>query len=223
MAGGPFATALPCFRCATAGLVTRAERTSEGLETDLYRCPNGHVFGVDWRRGPPTAPTWPPSPAEVAAIERLRPPLSPRPLAPEPPRHYVAAHPLPPAPALLAWLDARRRAGDRLRLPIVLTRSDLGFSPRRARLGAAADAPALLVDDSALGIALADRARHAAADAPTLALWLEGQWRGGDPPVFAVLRVGAALGPGELAAASAEAEVPAGTLPPSAAPAMDPA
>ncbi|MGZ3474132.1 MAG: hypothetical protein ACXWUG_07255 [Polyangiales bacterium] len=40
----------------------RAERTSEGQETDLYRCEQGHEFGIDWSpEGPPTSPRWPPS------------------------------------------------------------------------------------------------------------------------------------------------------------------
>jgi hypothetical protein len=38
----------------------RAERTGEGSEDDMYRCEAGHVFGIDWSMGAPTAPQWPP-------------------------------------------------------------------------------------------------------------------------------------------------------------------
>ncbi|MBS1120091.1 MAG: hypothetical protein H6Q90_2319 [Deltaproteobacteria bacterium] len=68
MAGGPFAHAVPCMHC-----FDRAERTGEGLETDWYRCPAGHEFGVDWdAAGPPTSSRWPPSAAEIAEFERFR-------------------------------------------------------------------------------------------------------------------------------------------------------
>ncbi len=48
MAGGENARIVPCMTCGA-----RAERTYEGIEDDLYRCDNGHSFGVDYRRGPP--------------------------------------------------------------------------------------------------------------------------------------------------------------------------
>jgi hypothetical protein len=74
MAGGPFAQSIYCMQCAGEGLVTRADRVHEGLESDHYRCLEGHEFGVDWSRGAPTSPQWPPPPDELAAIEAMRDP-----------------------------------------------------------------------------------------------------------------------------------------------------
>ena len=48
--------------------LTRAERTREGVESDDYRCDNGHTFGMDWRRGPANEPQWPPSDELRAAL-----------------------------------------------------------------------------------------------------------------------------------------------------------
>ena len=48
--------------------LVKATRTSEGMETDWYQCPEGHTFGVDWEHGgPPTEPQWPP-PAELVEL-----------------------------------------------------------------------------------------------------------------------------------------------------------
>ena len=69
MAGGPFAEHVHCMQCADRGVVTRAERVHEGVETDLYTCPKGHEFGLYWHRGAPESPQWPPPADEVAVIE----------------------------------------------------------------------------------------------------------------------------------------------------------
>lgn len=71
MAGGPFVQYVPCMQCAGGGVVTRAERDDEGVEDDHDVCARGHRFGTDWSRGPASEPQWPPSPAEVAAIEAM--------------------------------------------------------------------------------------------------------------------------------------------------------
>lgn len=71
MAGGPFAQHILCMTCAGDGLVTRAERVYEGAEDDIYICPKGHEFGIDWSRGAPESPQWPPGADEVAAIEAI--------------------------------------------------------------------------------------------------------------------------------------------------------
>lgn len=63
MAGGPHAAVVPCFTCGA-----RAERVSEGFESDQYVCEQGHLFGIDWRDKPPTEPQWPPS---AKALELL--------------------------------------------------------------------------------------------------------------------------------------------------------
>lgn len=62
MAGGIYATAIPCLRCAG-----RADRIAEGLEIDYYRCQTcGYEFGIDWASaGAPLKPCWPISEAEA--------------------------------------------------------------------------------------------------------------------------------------------------------------
>jgi len=61
MAGGELAKNVPCMECLGDGLLTKAVRIYEGCEDDHYRCEKGHVFGMDWRRGPATEPQWPPA------------------------------------------------------------------------------------------------------------------------------------------------------------------
>jgi len=57
MAGGPNAAAMLCTQC-----LGKANRIAEGLEDDYYQCERcGNRFGVDWRRGKPAAPLWPPT------------------------------------------------------------------------------------------------------------------------------------------------------------------
>lgn len=70
MAGGPFADAVMCLTC-----LERADRVGEGQETDWYVCSVcGQKFGVDWSdAGPPQAPAWPPTAAQIAEARRLRP------------------------------------------------------------------------------------------------------------------------------------------------------
>ncbi|MCW8140373.1 MAG: hypothetical protein KIT58_15845 [Planctomycetota bacterium] len=66
MAGGPHARIVPCMECAGP-----AERTHEGVESDRYRCRAcGEEQGIDWRRGPAEAPTWPIPRDEAEAIRR---------------------------------------------------------------------------------------------------------------------------------------------------------
>lgn len=209
MAGGPFAEFIPCMTCMADGIVTRAERVYDGAEDDHYVCARGHRFGVDWARGAPTGPQWPLTPEQVAAIEATaEDPPPQRLLRPDTAvRTFVPGSPTSPAAALIAWLATVGPA--RLRLPVALVRGDFAFSLRGARIGAAADALEIRLDDCALGVGLAERARQALGDAPSGALWLEGRWRGGDDRVFAVLKVGDPLPPAELAAAVAEIEAPA--------------
>jgi hypothetical protein len=53
-----------CMRCGE-----KAQRTYEGIEDDHYRCERcGFEFGVDWSRGPPERPCWPPSDEEREAF-----------------------------------------------------------------------------------------------------------------------------------------------------------
>ncbi len=48
------------------GVLTKATRIREGMETDQYRCEKGHEFGMDWPE-PATEPQWPPPP-EIAEM-----------------------------------------------------------------------------------------------------------------------------------------------------------
>ena len=56
MSGGPYAAVVTCLTCGS-----RAERLSEGFETDQYQCEKGHLFGVESGDKPATEPQWPPS------------------------------------------------------------------------------------------------------------------------------------------------------------------
>ncbi len=68
MAGGPNAEVVMCGRC-----LGRAVRTSEGLEDDWYACEAcGATFGVDWSRGAPAQPCWPPSAEQLALARRYQ-------------------------------------------------------------------------------------------------------------------------------------------------------
>jgi hypothetical protein len=69
MAGGPFAHEVVCFECLDAGQMVRAVRVYEGAEDDHYLCDQGHQFGIDWSRGAPDKPQWPPPP-EIEAMSK---------------------------------------------------------------------------------------------------------------------------------------------------------
>ncbi len=43
------------------GILTRALRFYEGVESDAYKCEKGHEFGMDWPE-PAAEPQWPPPP-----------------------------------------------------------------------------------------------------------------------------------------------------------------
>lgn len=75
-------------------------------------------------------------------------------------------------PALRSWLRTHEGAARQLRLPVRLAKT--AGSPREGRVG-----PVVIgVDDTALGVALADRVRAACGDAAECRLWLEGYWSG---------------------------------------------
>lgn len=82
---------------------------------------------------------------------------------------------LSPGDELRPWLDAHD--GKLVRVPVILSRGGYQFDLRGARLGAAPDALAVDLNDGALGVGLADRGRHDAADAPTCAFLVEAYWR----------------------------------------------
>jgi len=68
MAGGPNAAIAPCMRCAGP-----ADRTSDGLETDWYRCRAcERTFGICWDGEPlPERPMWPITEEEADKIRAL--------------------------------------------------------------------------------------------------------------------------------------------------------
>jgi hypothetical protein len=67
MAGGPNAATILCLHCAG-----KANRVSEGIEDDLYRCEEcGRGFGIDWSSSQPEKPCWPPTPEYLAEAKRM--------------------------------------------------------------------------------------------------------------------------------------------------------
>ena len=67
MAGGPNAAIVMCMSCGG-----KAIRIYEGYEDDHYRCAScREEFGLDWRRGPPKEPCWPPTEEELRAVKEF--------------------------------------------------------------------------------------------------------------------------------------------------------
>lgn len=88
---------------------------------------------------------------------------------------------------LLAWLGSHTGL---IKLPVVLTKGPMGFSNRAAKVGSTA----IVIDDAALGISLADRATQLCESGPC-ELWLLGTWKGtsGKDLVFQVTKVDGAI------------------------------
>jgi hypothetical protein len=120
-------------------------------------------------------------------------------------RRFVRGSATEPKEALLAWLAAQS-SDRRLRLPVVLGRGAVGFSLRAARVGGGPDPLMINIDDAALGVGLAERARQACGDAAMCAMWVEGSWRGGEDRVFTAVKAGATIEREALAQAAAEVE-----------------
>jgi hypothetical protein len=120
-------------------------------------------------------------------------------------RRFVRGAATEPKEALLAWLAVQGR-DRRLRLPVVLARGAVWFSLRGARVGGGPDPLTIRIDDAALGVGLADRARQACGDAAMCAMWVEGFWRGGEERVFAAVKAGGVIEREALAQAAAEVE-----------------
>ncbi len=80
--------------------------------------------------------------------------------------------------ALLSWFEGEG-AGKRVRVPVVVKPSPLGLSSGYIAANAAvpeAQGLSLQLDDSTLGVSLADRIRSDCEfDVPCL-IWIEGQW-----------------------------------------------
>jgi hypothetical protein len=115
---------------------------------------------------------------------------------------------LVPTDELRAWLEATRSdIGQRkIRLPVWFEMA--GMTVKSTRIGAA-DGPDVVkvkLRDSALGVPLGDRARRAARDGSTPAMWLEGTWDGGG--TFSVTRFVDVI-PADKAAAATYVEIEA--------------
>jgi len=118
---------------------------------------------------------------------------------------FVPGAAVTPAAALIAWLDAQQRDGQPrlIRLPIVLARGSVGWSTRGAKIGGAADAVEIFVNDAALGIGLADKAHMLCKADASCAVWLVGYWRGkqDDAYQFDVVKIGERITADAIAAA----------------------
>jgi len=133
---------------------------------------------------------------------------------PGPPRRFAPGPALQPVAELRAWLDRQGepRPRPRLRLPVAMRFAAghrMAIDTARVAGAPGDDGLAVVLDDSALGIALIDHVRrHTPAGAGGCALWLEGYWGallalptaghppGQAPPVFAVVAVGEPVDPG---------------------------
>lgn len=83
-----------------------------------------------------------------------------------------------PASALLAWLEGEG-AGRTVRVPVVVVPSPLGLAS--GYIAASVEVPeseglAVRLDDSTLGVSLADRLRDDCAYDVPCAIWVEGVW-----------------------------------------------
>jgi uncharacterized sulfatase len=104
---------------------------------------------------------------------------------PDPDREFTRGPDISPSSRLLAWLDAELQRGEspggprRIRLPVSVT-LDAAGGVASARIGVSDEADAIKVrlNDSALGISLADRARQMCGSGSRCAVWVEGFWRG---------------------------------------------
>ncbi len=101
------------------------------------------------------------------------------------------------ATELAAWLDTRTQSARGVRVPVFLAlEGPANLVAPHAWLGPLMDETnpvALALDDSRLGIGLADRLRERCGDdARTCVLWLEGRWQGpgtGGPRTLLIDRV----------------------------------
>ncbi len=121
------------------------------------------------------------------AEHRVSTAVRPRNKRPQPPTIWIDGPDVSNRTLVLKWLDGLD-PGTRVRLPVGITRSPLGGVEHATVLGGPLaagargkrpDALALALDDSRLGISLADRIR-AACGAQTekpCAIWIMGEWR----------------------------------------------
>lgn len=94
---------------------------------------------------------------------------------PMPPIEWVAGPATDDRAAVKAWL-ADLSPETPVRLPVRVTRGPLGGVASATLHGLGGDALSLRLDDSRMGIALADRLRQACGRAEVCAVWLIGAW-----------------------------------------------
>lgn len=132
---------------------------------------------------------------------------------PHEPGTFERAVNVTPADKLLAWLEVQTRNGEPrlIRLPVLLGAGMSGFSTSNCKIGASSDALTIVLNDAALGVGIADKARPCKGK-PQCAMWLEGYWQGKDSQgdyEFQVMTVHKIIDAADLAAASyAEVEAP---------------
>ena len=129
-------------------------------------------------------------------------------------RVFMRAVPTTPASGLREWLDAESLSPTPrlVRLPLLVRRDGAGYSLRGARIGSAPDALEVIVDDTALGVALSDRAAfHCGRERDVCALVVDGRWRGardGELALAVVSVLGSIDTTAREAATTVEVEVP---------------
>ncbi len=138
---------------------------------------------------PPVAPT----PIHVEETAMIDAP-GPKPVSPPVTPGWSRGPAVQPVAELEGWLRGAGRT--ELRVPVELTLSALGIEG--AVIGLGGERLGLDLDDSGLGISLADRARDACGTAATCAMWLRGRWLGG---TLIVSRADGAIGADERDAA----------------------
>ncbi len=113
-----------------------------------------------------------------AAVE-----TKPMPMTPQPELPWAFGPSTADVAALTQWLERQLAAADRpetVRLPVLV---ELGVARSTVAGGrvltGSKEELALSLDDTALGVSLADRARHACPGQDRCAMWLEGRWRSG--------------------------------------------
>jgi hypothetical protein len=123
-----------------------------------------------------------------------------RPLTPYPELDFVDGPPVGDDDALANWLAAHD--GDRRQLRLPVSMDNLGIAVANFVVGHIA----IHVDDTALGVSLADRVRAKSEGQARLQLWLEGYWSAG---TLHLRRVGDRVGE-ETVRAAIEADKPEG-------------
>lgn len=89
-----------------------------------------------------------------------------------------------PTDQLLTWLDAQKRDGEALliKVPVVVGKGfGPGFDISNSKIGELE----VVLDDTALGVGVADKAMSFCRGKDSCAMWLEGYWKGkGAPGAF---------------------------------------